>query len=249
MTTGNTFGTREAMNCGQFLRNNPQQLGVTTEDLKVRVEDLIPLGKMVTTSPTLVRNAKKYIVPFNNQFYMYPLMLEEHPTSKDLFKMVHPIPDIFREGMVVVDSEVYYVKLEDLRRGIVRKSRKLPIPPKRTTTYKDFLDGLACTQTQDLPQDHYYSAASVAARRATISTRETTASVAAASSAQGLGDQNPRSTSVYAELEAELREIELAFEEQVGALLSIDDSQEERIEAEDSQSGQGDASGPVEDLF
>lgn len=249
MTTGNTFGTREALNMAGFLRENTHFLGVTPEDLKVRVEDIIPLSKSVTTSSTLVRNSKKYIVPFNNQFYMYPLMLEAHPTSKDMFKMVHPIPDILREGMVVVDSEIYYVKLEDLRRGIVRKSRRLPIPTKRTITYKDFLDGLACTQTQDLPDSHYYSSAAVATRRASITARETSSGVNQAQSTSGTANSGSFATDPESELEAELREIAMAYEDQVGALLGNDDSQEEWIQAEDLQPGQSDASGPVEDLL
>lgn len=235
MTTGNTFGTREALRAASFLRENTHMLGVTPEDLKVKVEDLIPLGKSVTTSPTLVRNAKKYIVPFNNQFYMYPMLLEQHPTSKDLFKMALPIPDIFREGMVVVDGEVYYVKLEDLRRGIVRKSRQLPIPTKRTITYQDFLDGLACTQTQDLPSDHYYSAAAVSARRARIASREAAIGLPQAGEVAGTEDHKPRPITADSELEAELWQIELAYEDQVGSLLSDDDQEEEWFPAEDSQ--------------
>lgn len=237
MTNVNTFGPNEALNSAKFVRDNAQLLGITAEDFKVPVEVVIPLGPPASATQTLVRNTKRYIVPFNGQFFSYPMLLLPHPTSESLFSIVQPVPDILREGLVFVGGEAYYVKLEDLRRGIVRKSRRLSIPPKRTITYQDFLDGLACTATQDLPDHHYYSPASIAARRAATPGGENISAEDEAQAGETGTSTSSRSSRAAEvdELEAELREIDVAFQEQIGALCNHEDSQEEWIDANHSQ--------------
>lgn len=232
MTTTSTFqnyGPEQALNAAAYVRQNAPALGLAPEDLDLPIKALIPLGKGVASSPTLIRAVRKYIVPFNGKFYSYPLTLLEHPTSKDLFKMQAPVPNILREGLVVVGIEVFFVKLEDLKRGIVRKSRKLPIPLKRTVTYKDFIDGLACTATPDLPDDHYYSTRSIAKRRAALDAAAsgslgggaTTSDTGEAESLEHLLSSGPEGS---IDLDEESRLIDLAYQEQIGSLLSDSDS-------------------------
>lgn len=225
MTTALTLSPAQALNIAQYLKENLHVLGIKEDEITVDIQTVVPLNRSYSTSPTLVRESKRYIVPFNGQFHSYKLILDNHPTSSELFTMVQPIPDIFREGLVVMGGEIYYVKLEDLRRGIVRKSRKLSIPAKRIITYQDFLDGLACTETTDLPSSHYYSSASVAARRAAGPAKATEASGDAKAKQAGPDTSNrPSAVTEADELETELWEADMAFEEQIGSLLRDIDS-------------------------
>lgn len=219
------YGPKQALDSANFVRQNAEALGLTSEELKLPDVAIIPLFKGVASSSTLVRTSKKYIVPFNGQFFSYPLNLATHPTSKDLYKMQAPIPNILREGMVVADGEVFFVKLEDLKRGIVRKSRKLPIPPKRTITYKDFIDGLACIQTADLPDDHYYSTKSLAARRAALDAASRNPTSTGVDETGTPADQLASGAERAVDLDEELRLADLAYEEQIGSLYC--DSNEE----------------------
>lgn len=226
------YGPEQALNAANFVRKNAADFGLTEQDLKVPITTVIPMPKAVSGTPTLVRVSKKYIVPFNGKFYTYPLILVEHPTSPDLLKMQVPIPNILREGMVIVDGEVLFVKLEDLKRGIVRKSRKLPIPSKRTITYKDFIDGLACTPATELPDDHFYSSRSINQRRAALDAAAGDSTASDSDEAGSSVDQLPRGAEEAVDLDEESRLINLAFEEQVGALYS-DSLEEEDWEDED----------------
>jgi hypothetical protein len=230
------YGPQQALNPANFIRQNAEGLGLTTEDLKVSFETIIPLPKGAAGTPTLVRASKKYIVPFNGKFYSYPMVLVDHPTSRDLLKIQAPIPNILREGMVVVGGEVLFVKLEDLKRGIVRKSRKLPIPPKRTITYKDFIDGLACTQSADLPVDHYYSTASVVKRRAALDAAAGCSPTPGPEEAGAPVDLLPRGDEGSIDLDEESRLINLAFQEQVGSLYCDPNEEEDWQDEDDSQS-------------
>jgi hypothetical protein len=222
------YGPEQALQAASYIRENTAALNLTPEDLELPIGSIVLLGKTGTANPTLVRAVKKYIVPFKGQFHSYPLVLVDHPTSKELFKMQAPVPNILREGMVVVDGEVYFVKLEDLKRGIVRKSRKLPIPLKRTITYKDLIDGLACTPTSELPEEHFYSTASVARRRAAADIRDSSAEATLDSGEIGAPGRSVTSGSEESvDLDEELRLADLAFSEQVGSLYSHSNPEEE----------------------
>lgn len=233
-----SYGPQQALDSGNFIRQNAEGLGLKPAELNLHISAVLPGMKAATGTTTLVRTTKKYIVPFNGRFYSYPLVLVVHPTSSSLYKMQAPIPNILREGMVVVDGEVYAVKLEDLKRGIVRKSRQLPIPPKRTITYKDFIDGLACTQTADLPDDHYYSTRSVAERRAILDAAaggDTTTAIDVGEDGTP-ENQLALGAEIAVDLDEESRLADLAYQEQVGALYG-DSTEEENWEDEvDSQS-------------
>jgi hypothetical protein len=236
-TTLKNYGPKEALNSAAYIRQNIAGLGLTLEDLALPVTAVIALPNGAGATGTFARISKRYIVPFNGKFYSYPLMLVDHPTSPDLYKMQAPLPNILREGMVVVNSEVFFVKLEDLKRGIVRKSRKLPIPPKRTITYKDFLDGLACTPATDLPDDHFYSSASVAKRRADLDTRDRANPSTTNSGEAGSSDNQlaPRVEGPV-DLDEELRLIDMAYSEQIGSLLGDPYSEEEWTSPRNTQS-------------
>src|ERR1700756_2806077 len=226
-TTSQNLGPSQALQMTSFVQRHLVESGIKPEELTLSVADVVSLGKGISSTTYLVRSSKRYIVPFARKFYSYPLMLIQHPTSQDLFKMQAPIPNILREGLVIVDSEAYFVKIEDLRRGIVRKSRKLPIPLKRTITYKDFIDGLACTPAAQLPSDHPYSTASLARRRAALEASASNSpgdDSTATSTRQS--DDTPRAEGTV-DLDEELRLADLAFQEQIGSVFSYEDPEEE----------------------
>jgi hypothetical protein len=223
MTTVTNFSPAAALALSTNLVEGFAKAGLIGRIATVEAQQITQIkSASAGVSEILPRGAKKYIVPFDGKFYSYPLRVGDHPTSKDLFKMYGPVPNIYREGMIALGGEIYFVKIEDLKRGIVRKSRKLPIPAKRTITYKDLIDGLACTNFADLPDEHPQSAASIAARRAGLSTSSATLG----DSPEGSGDQGPQGSPNSTELDEELRLANMAFEEQVGTLYDYEDSEE-----------------------
>lgn len=214
------YGPAQALKAAKHIRENLSGLGMSDGNWNINIVHVAPLFKGTSVSNTLIRANRKYIIPFGGKFYTYPMTVVEHPTSANLFKIVPPVPNILREGMVVVDTEIYFVKIEDLKRGIVRKSRKLPIPPKRTITYTDFLDGLACTQSSDLPDDHFYSSTSIARRRAELDRRASNPTSALSDEARTSDNQISPGLEDSTDLDEESRLIDMAFEEQVGSLYS-----------------------------
>lgn len=95
--------------------------------------------KVPSSSDNLIRKTGYHIVPFNGKFYYY-----KHGNLVKRSEFIYEFSDkrsaSLREGFVVIDKVVYYVTLEDLKRGIVRTSRKLELK-RGTLTYHDFLTG------------------------------------------------------------------------------------------------------------
>jgi hypothetical protein len=97
-------------------------------------------GKLVyTTTSNLSRKSGYYIIPQDNMFYYFKIG-DIVPKGEYLFQIDGKGPPVLREGMVVIEKEIYYITLEDIKRGIIRKSRKLKLKP-GTITYEDFLNG------------------------------------------------------------------------------------------------------------
>ena len=90
------------------------------------------------TSETFTRKTGYYIVLANEVFNYFKI---EIPTEYGghLFKFTKA-PPVLREGFVVISKDIYFVTIQDLKRGLVRRSRKLNLRH-GTITYQDFLTG------------------------------------------------------------------------------------------------------------
>lgn len=97
--------------------------------------DTVLQKRTISTSETLSRKKGYYIVPWQGLFHYFKIPdIEESPGFFFTFKAK---PATRKEGFVVVNKELYYVTLDDLKRGIVRKSRKVNV--KLSPTYNDFI--------------------------------------------------------------------------------------------------------------
>jgi len=98
-----------------------------------------PTGKVPSNSTNLIRKSGYYIIPFLGRFYYFKITPIVRRNSS-LFDFGMKLPPYKREGLVVIDKEIYHVTLEDLQRRVVRVARKLDVK-KGTITYDDFLNG------------------------------------------------------------------------------------------------------------
>jgi hypothetical protein len=126
----------DILDFNQFLRKNvPEQFTPKLTPLEIPIS-----GKLVyTKQATLTRKSGYYIIPQAGDFY-YLKIGNVVPNGEHLFKIEGKGPPLLREGMIVIEKEVYYVTLEDIKRGVIRKSRKLKLK-RGTITYDDFLNG------------------------------------------------------------------------------------------------------------
>ena len=104
----------------------------------------IPLGPKNHQEPvpydTLPpRRPGTYVVLANGKFYAYKVG-PVRPSGNHLLKFNHPLPPILKEGLVVYNKDYYFVTVEDLKRGIIRTSRKIKLK-RGTITYDDFIIG------------------------------------------------------------------------------------------------------------
>ena len=90
---------------------------------------------------TLVRKTGYYITFSGDKFHYFKTGGIEK-FNEDIWKIKIPLPPVLREGFVVIDKEVYLVTLEDLKRRLIRKSRKLKLK-KGTIRYGDIITGSA----------------------------------------------------------------------------------------------------------
>lgn len=98
------------------------------------IGNLLPKSRFPKSVDTLTKKKGYYIVPWNNSFYYYKISDDFIQRSEHIFEFTIK-PPTNREGFVIINKELYYVTLEDLKRGIVRKVRKLDI--KSGATYAD----------------------------------------------------------------------------------------------------------------
>lgn len=94
-----------------------------------------------STRAVLERKAQYYIVPNGDKFYYFKIG-EVTRKGEHLFQIDGKKPPILREGLVVINKEVYHVSAEDLIRNVIRKSRKLALK-RGPITVGDLLDGNA----------------------------------------------------------------------------------------------------------
>ena len=194
--------------------------------LKIELSD----GRIGTANSALARKKGYYIIPYLQKFYYFKIG-DIVPNGKHLFKIVGKQPPLFREGMVVIDKDVFYVTLEDLRRSLIRKSRKLKLK-RGSLTYEDFITGNAflentqaepTTDSNENPRVETVKGAGVkVSASARASGPENTSEVSNNPLADLFGKTRNKgltATGKKAKLD-ESEIIDMAFEEQIGALLN-----------------------------
>ncbi len=165
-------------------------------------------------SPTLLRKSGYLVILRNEEFNYYRCLVE--PSGEYLFRMKEPAP-IFSEGVYILDKEIYFVTEQDLRRGLVRKARKLTLK-RLAITYADI------TTNNVFP----------APKSGTNTARSGTSAISGIPAATPGTIQDPDNVgSVSASDLAELQAIDLAFNEQVRELLGA--SSQEEVEWEASE--------------
>lgn len=172
-----------------------------------------------TETETFIRSNQMYVTLFNRKFYTFPIIIDSAEQSPYLLRLKE-LPPIFREGFVCYNKAVYFVTVDDLRRGVVRKSRALALSPRRLT-YRDFENGTIATRTYE-----------AATRQAEGSEASQGRNSAQGSDPEPAPSENLRSVSGDAEY-SESKLADRAFEEQMLALLRAEGSEEWEWEVSD----------------
>jgi len=179
---------------------------------------LVRSSRPAFRSPTLIRKSGYYVVLRNEHFNYFRCLAE--PSGEHLLKMTKA-PPIFSEGVYILNKEVFFVTEKDLRKGIIRRSRKLTLK-RLAITYADILNdtllpGGGTPATSDAADPRALSDA-LAAPPGTIEDPD---------------DLGSLSASELAERQA----IDLAFNEQIRELLGASSQEEVQWEtSEDTQS-------------
>jgi len=125
----------------------PKNISVTQKDLidygyeipsyETGIQIIAPKGSTAygEVDSKLARRSSRYIVPYQGKFYYYKMGTPAR-MNDNIWRANFP-PGIVREGFVVIDRELYYVTLGDLKRGVIRSIRHVPAK-KTTLTYDDF---------------------------------------------------------------------------------------------------------------
>jgi hypothetical protein len=104
---------------------------------------------------TFVRHKDNLIIPWDEKFHYFKF--KESPTpvfDKDgsviLYRFVHYGFPIFREGFVVIGEDIIFVPIQDIKRGVIRPSRRLEIG-KKQLKYPDFVNGTFTKEIKTKP--------------------------------------------------------------------------------------------------
>lgn len=199
----------------------------------MKVPKRLPLvstnGKLATAkvqvNDVFSRRQNSYCTMYAGRFWTYVVKMEE--SGQHLLKLITS-PPILREGFVCFDKQVYFVTLDDLRRGIVRKSRHLSLAPRRLT-YDDFINGTAASSAYRATQDRLARNNRTAAGTGASEDPSTgSANRSGGSSVLISNAGNPSDSGGFIEAlgddEPEL--VDRAFQEQIHALLSTEGPQE-----------------------
>jgi hypothetical protein len=92
--------------------------------------------KPVGSSDVLSKKKGYYIVPWAGEFH-YHKVADLKERSEHIWEFTKK-PLTKKEGLMVINKEIYHITVDDLKRGIVRKSRKVTI--KTGSTYDDLLN-------------------------------------------------------------------------------------------------------------
>lgn len=139
--TENFFTFEDVSNVPQMLRRNG--LNKVADMVDNPIPYVIPTDHFpkAITNPVLYRKQGYFIVPKHNLF-CYLKIGKIVPKGDYLFYIEGKSFPVKTEGFVFIEKDLYFVPLEDLTRGIIRRSRKVKINP-GSVTYEDFTNGNA----------------------------------------------------------------------------------------------------------
>lgn len=170
--------------------------------------------KAITAVTSFIRRNNYYVIPTHGKFY-YIKLQDIKPSGDHLFSIEGNMLPIVKEGLVIIESNVYFVTIEDLVRRVIRKSRKLNLK-KTAFTYDDFISGNAFQQPK-----------SSAINKSTETDLEVESLSGSSSEATGTGIDTIKSKLSGDNFLAELKEIDLAISQQVESLYDFVYSEEE----------------------
>lgn len=112
-------------------------------DLYPEIEPIeIPLSKskwIYTAKSILEKRNEYYVIPYDSKFYYFKVG-KVVPRGDYLFTIEGKKPPVLREGMIVINKEIYHVTTDDLLKNVIRKSRKLKLRA-GAIRYEDFVSG------------------------------------------------------------------------------------------------------------
>ena len=194
-------------NLDQFLLAHGESLGYDRSFIDA--VEKIPLSTQlkISAKEEFLKRSGYLIVPLLGMFYYYPMKLLDPPEGSSIFR-IQKLPATVFEGFVIYSREIFYVTYDDLMRGVVRRSRKVVIPT-TNPNYNDFVNGNAFR----VPERSGKVSAATQSTRENSSPQEP-----AVQGAEHAGRTDGRDSVESIESLADM-----AFEEQIGALLGFED--------------------------
>ena len=199
----------------------------------------------VKKTPEFVRKTGHFITPWAGNFYYYKVAVGQEVNG--LIRMTSNLPPVLREGFFCLNRAVYFVPLQDLRRGVIRASRKVRIS-NRALTYQDFLDATRNAANGSTDQSASSSSNFAGSADSGVGLAGSTASdVYFGTQAPAIADASlvapvrrvvPPSNVSFGDstrLAGEIRGAGVANQEQISALLNLEDPEEEWEIEDDSQ--------------
>jgi hypothetical protein len=78
--------------------------------------------KMSYTTLEIKKNY--YVIPDGEKFHYFPIKIKDEKTTRPIFRF-EKSPPVIMEGIAIIDSKLYHVPVQDLLRGIIRKSKEI----------------------------------------------------------------------------------------------------------------------------
>ena len=170
----------------------------------------------ISSNDTLLKKSGYFIVPFMGKFFYKKIFISnEFPH----FWRFDP-NNICIEGLVVIDKRCYFVTLEDLDRGLIRKSREVPLKKTGPIRYEDFVQNTYQTKRKEQP-----SATNTEVGASSVADEENSKGIALASAGTSAAN-NKSEISGIADL-AELAEINASMSHQIVPLFNTVFEEEE----------------------
>lgn len=217
-----TLNLQQLSDLGSFIREKIPQLN-TSYSGELQLDLSI---KKSSVQQTLQRKKGFFIVPAEGVFHYFKIG-DIHPKGEHLFEIVGKRPPILREGLVVIDKDVFFVTVDDIQRSVIRKSRKLRLK-RGTITYDDFLTGNSCVTTSTNPSTKENSGEDSGSTSAKQTGTKPDPKLGEVISNNDIADilkgNVKRGTDKVAKLD-ESEVIDMAFHQQIRALLSPDHAQ------------------------
>lgn len=80
------------------------------------------MPKMSKTTLEIRKNY--YVVPDGDLFHYFPLKVVDENTERPIFR-IEKSPSVLMEGIAILGKRLYRVPVQDLMRGVIRKSREI----------------------------------------------------------------------------------------------------------------------------